>query len=123
MERRLREAEDALKRGLELCPGAAFRSRLLGALGFVYGRAGKRDRVDEVKRELSRMRETGYVPSFELAQIEIGTGNIAGALACLEDAVIGRESFAFFLKSWRSFAPLRSETRFRSLLAQIGLES
>jgi tetratricopeptide (TPR) repeat protein len=119
----LQSAEDALKRGLELCPGAAFRSRLLGALGFVYGRAGKRDRVDDVKRELSRMRETGYVPSFELAQIEIGTGNIAGALACLESAVIGRESFAIFLKSWRSFAPLLSEPRFRSLLAQVGLGS
>ena len=36
------EAEDALKQGLELCPGAAFRSRLLGALGFVYGRWGKK---------------------------------------------------------------------------------
>jgi TolB-like protein/Tfp pilus assembly protein PilF len=119
----VQSAEDALKRGLELCPGAAFRSRLLGALGFVYGRAGKRDRVDEVKRELSQMRETGYVPSFELAQIEIGTGNIAGALACLENAVIGRESFAIFLKSWRSFAPLRAEPRFRSLLAQVGLGS
>lgn len=67
------------------------------------------------------MRETSYVPSFELAQIEIGTGNTAGALACLENAVIGRESFAIFLRSWRTFAPLRSEPRFTSLLAQIGL--
>jgi hypothetical protein len=69
------------------------------------------------------MRETGYVPSFELAQIEIGIGNSAGALACLESAVIGRESFAIFLKSWRSFAPLLSESRFSSLLAQVGLGS
>jgi hypothetical protein len=119
----LQKAEDALKQGLELCQGAAFRSRLLGALGFTYGRAGKRDRVDDVKRELGRMRETGYVPSFELAQIEIGIGNTAGALACLESAVIGRESFAIFLKSWRSFVPLRSETRFSRLLAQTGLDS
>jgi serine/threonine protein kinase/TolB-like protein/Tfp pilus assembly protein PilF len=117
----LQKAEDALTQGLELCQGAAFRSRLLGALGFTYGRAGKRERVDEVKRELGRMRAAGYVPSFELAQIEIGTGNTAGALACLENAVIGRESFAIFLKSWRSFAPLLSELRFRSLLAQVGL--
>ena len=117
------KAEDALKQGLELCQGAAFRARLLGALGFTYGVAGQRQRVDDVKRELGRMRETGYVPSFELAQIEIGIGNSAGALACLESAVIGRESFAIFLKSWRSFAPLLSESRFSSLLAQVGLGS
>jgi tetratricopeptide (TPR) repeat protein len=116
-------AEEALRQGLEFCPGGAFRSRLLGALGFVYGRWGKRPRVGDVKRELDRMRETSYVPSFELAQIEIGTGNSGGALACLEHAVIGRESFAIFLKAWPSFRSLRAEPRFRGLLAQIGLQS
>jgi len=115
-------AEAALKRGLELCPGAAFRSRLLGALGFAYGRWGKPQLAREIKRELDRIRETSYVPSFELAQIEIGAGNPAGALACLEDAVVKRESFGIFLKAWLSFRPLRAEPRFRSLLAQIGLE-
>jgi serine/threonine-protein kinase len=116
-------AEEALTRGLELCPGVAFRSRLLGALGFVYGRWGKRQRLDEVKRELGRMRETSYVPSFELAQTEIGVGNIEGTLACLEAAVIGRESFGIFLKAWLSLRPLRAEPRFRALLTKIGLES
>jgi len=117
------EAEEALKRGLELCPGAAFRSRLLGALGFAYGRWNKPQLAREVKRDLDQMRETSYVPSFELAQIEIGAGNAGGALACLEDAVVKRESFGIFLKAWLSFRPLRAEPRFRSLLAQIGLDN
>lgn len=69
------------------------------------------------------MRETSYVPAFELAQIEIGIGNCGGALACLEHAVIGRESFAIFLKAWPSFRPLSVEPRFRGLLAQIGLDT
>jgi serine/threonine-protein kinase len=116
-------AEHALKQGLDLCPGAAFRSRLLGALGFVYGRWEKRQLADEVRRELDRMRETSYVPSFELAQIEMGLGNYAGALACLEHAVTHRESFAIFLKSWNTFKSLRKEPRFQALLAQIGLNS
>jgi len=115
-------AEDALKQGLELCPGAAFRSRLLGALGFVYGRWGERQLADGVRHDLERMRQTSHVPSFELAQIETGLGNYAGALACLEDAVIHRESYAIFLKTWNTFAPLRQEPRFQALLAQIGLE-
>jgi tetratricopeptide (TPR) repeat protein len=115
-------AEDALKKGLELCPGVAFRTRLLGALGFVYGRLGKRQLADGVRHELERMRETSYVPSFELAQIEMGLGNHSGALACLEHAVIHRDSYAIFLKTWNTFAPLRQQPRFQALLAQTGLD-
>jgi TolB-like protein len=102
-------AEEALKRGLELCHGAAFRSRLLGALGFVYGLWGKPQRARRVHRELDQMRDTSYVPSFELAQIEMGGGNAAGALACLEHAGIRRESYCILLKVWPSFRPLRAE--------------
>jgi serine/threonine-protein kinase len=114
-------AEDALKQGLELCPGAAFRSRLLGALGFVYGRWGKQQLADNVRHELERMRQASYVPSFELAQIEMGLGNHGGALACLEHAVVRRESYAIFLKTWNTFGPLKLEPRFQALLTQIGL--
>ncbi len=114
-------AEDALKQGLELCPGAAFRSRLLGALGFVYGRSGKWTLADGIRCELERARETSYVPSFELAQIEMGVGNYAGALACLEHAIVHRDSYAIFLNSWITFAPIRAHKRFKALLSQIGL--
>jgi hypothetical protein len=62
------------------------------------------------------------VPSFELAQIEIGAGDLEAALASLENAVARRESFAIFLKSWVSFKPVRAEPRFRALLPRIGLE-
>lgn len=116
-------AESALMRGLELCPGAAFRSRLLGALGYVFGRWGKRDRVEAVKHELNRMRQRSYVPAFEAAQIEVGAGNLEGALALLEEGVANRDSYAVFLKAWLSFKPLRGEPGFRRLLARIGLES
>ena len=116
-------SEDSLKRGLDLVQGAAFRTRLMGALGFAYGRAGKRQLASDVKRDLLKMREASYVPSFELAQIEVGLDNRGGALACLEDAVRTHESFAIFLKAWPTFRPLRSEPRFRALLAQIGLDS
>jgi TolB-like protein/Flp pilus assembly protein TadD len=117
---RFQAAEEALQHGLALCQGDAFRSRLLGALGFVYGRSGKALLAREVKRDLDRMRQTSYVPSFELAQIEVGLGNLSGALACLEDAVVTHESFAVFMKSWLSFRPLRGEQRFQALLASTG---
>jgi serine/threonine-protein kinase len=116
-------AESALMRGLESCPGAAFRSRLLGALGYVYGRWGKQDRVDQVKHQLDEMRQRSYVPSFEAAQIEMGVGNLEGALALLEHGVANRDSYAVFLKAWLTFKPLRGEPAFRRLLARIGLDS
>jgi serine/threonine-protein kinase len=116
-------AESALMRGLELCPGAAFRSRLLGALGYVYGRWGKRDRVEQVRHQLDETRQRSYVPAFEAAQIEMGVGNLEGALALLEQGAANRDSYAVFLKAWVTFKPLREEPAFRRLLARIGLES
>jgi tetratricopeptide (TPR) repeat protein len=117
----LQAAGEALEQGLRLCPGAAFRARLLGALGYTYGQLGNKERAAEVTHELERMRHSSYAPSFEFAQIEMGIGNHAGALACLEDAVVHRESFAIFLSAWNTFAPLRPQPRFQALLAQIGL--
>ena len=69
------------------------------------------------------MRETSYVPSFELAQFEIGIGNSGGALACLEHAVIGRESWPIFLKAVPSFRYAQSGAAVRGLLARIGLDA
>jgi len=40
-----------------------------------------------------------------------------GALACLEHAVVHRESYAIFLNTWNTFGPLKGEPRFQSLLA------
>lgn len=119
----LQAAEDALQKGLELCLGAAFRSRLLGALGLTYGLAGKRREAETIKQELERVRFTGYVSSFELAQIEVGLGNDAGALACLEHAVVTRDGYAVFINVWNTFARLRDQPRFQALVAQVGLDS
>jgi adenylate cyclase len=115
-------AEGALKKGLELCSGQAFRSRLMGALGFAYGRWGKDDLFDGVLAELNRLSQSQYVPSFDVAQVHAGRGNTMAALACLEAAVGTRESFAIFLKAWPSFGTLHSEPRFRSLLDRVGLQ-
>jgi TolB-like protein/Tfp pilus assembly protein PilF len=114
-------AIDALVSGLERCPGLAFRSRLLGALGYAYGRAGHSDSARQVIKELEHLRGTSYVPSFERAQVEVGAGNLPGALSCLEDAVLHRETYAIFIGCWRTFEPLRTEPRFRALLSQVGL--
>ena len=114
-------AEDALRRGLDLCQGAAFRSRLLGAIGFVYGQSNKAHAAADVQRELRQMRVRAYVPLFELALVEVGAGNREGALALLEQAVTNRDTYAIFIKSWPSFRTLQEEPRLQLLLQRIGL--
>lgn len=114
------EAVAALRRGLELCEGRAFRARLLGALGHAHARAGDGDRAREVLGELRSLGDAAYAPSFELAQVHAGLGDASSALISLERAVEARGSFAIFLGVWPAFEPLRSEPRFQALLSQLG---
>ena len=79
--------------------------------------------ADGVRHELERMRQTSYAPSFELAQIETRAWEPCGRTRVPRHAVSHRESYAIFLKTWNTFAPLRQEPRFQALLAQIGLAS
>lgn len=114
-----RAAEKALRKALELCPGHAFRARIMGALGYCYERWGVHDRGDAIRQELTRLARAHYVPQFDLAQIHAGRGDTESAIDCLEGAVTGRESYAIFLKTWPSFNSLHSEPRFRRLTTQI----
>jgi tetratricopeptide (TPR) repeat protein len=92
---RFQEAEDALKRGLELCPGRAFRSRLLGALGYAYGRWGKSQAALDVRRELEGMRPAAYMPIDISREVLSLAPKFARALTCLEHTVTTRETTAF----------------------------
>jgi TolB-like protein/Flp pilus assembly protein TadD len=116
-------AEEALLKGLELCPGRAFRSRLLGALGFVHGQRDQRDRVEAIWGELDRLAQGGYVSAFDLAQVELGRGNREAALTLLERTVEERDGFAIFLEPWLTFRALGDEPRFANTVQRIGMAS
>jgi TolB-like protein len=110
---------EALERGLDLCAGPAFRSRLMSALGFCYARGGKSHRAQGMLDDLVRLAGTTYVSPFDLAQVHAGRGDAEAALRCLDEVVATRDSFAVFLKVWPSFRCLRSEPRFDRILSRI----
>lgn len=112
-------AEAALQEGLRLCPDYAFRSRLLGTLGYCYGRWNKPRRAATVLRQLEEIAATRYVPRFDLAQLHAGGTARDTALAELAAAVEANESYAIFLKIWPAFQELRTHPQFGALVQRL----
>jgi len=113
-------AEEALQRALAHCRDHAYRSRILGALGFCYGRWGKKRRAEALLQELEALAATRHVPRFDVAQILAGMGAGESALASLRAAVEGRESFAIFIAVWPTFRSLAADPALRRLMAKAG---
>ena len=105
----------SLEQALRNCPGAAFRQRILSAMGLTLARWGKQAKAEEIRAQL-QSEETGYVDQFELAQLEMGFGATERALDSLERAVDERSTFLVFAGLWPSFRDLQREDRFRTLL-------
>ena len=80
----------------------------------------QRTRVTALAAVLDVVVDRVVVGRDGLKRGEIGFGD--GAARDME-AVADRETYCIFLKSWLTFRPLAAEPRFRSLLAQVGLDS
>jgi adenylate cyclase len=108
-------AEEMLRRALALCPDEAFRSRVIGTLGFCYGRWNKKRQADAQLRELRAMAAHRYVPRWDVAQIHAGLGDAAATLDELEAAAAAHESYAVFTPVWPTLRAFRSHARFRRI--------
>lgn len=96
---------------------------LLAARGYL---AAREDRRGEAEAVLDRLRATAagrYVSPVLLAQILAGLGETDATFAELERAVTLRASDLAWVAARPMFAPLRSDPRFRSLLARLGTAS
>jgi tetratricopeptide (TPR) repeat protein len=111
-------AEADLKRALDLCTDRAFRQRVLGALGYCYGRTGRKRRAETLLADMTA--GDHYISRFDTAEVHAGRDDSAAALTALEAAVASHESYAIFLPVWPLFHSLRAEPRFQTLLAKIG---
>jgi tetratricopeptide (TPR) repeat protein len=100
------------------------RERCLGSLGFASGLAGESDVARECLAELHRWREDGRGthPSFEMALVHAGLGELDEAFRHLGAALEERDGSMLFLRtSVRGWAGLREDPRFEDLLRKIGL--
>jgi serine/threonine-protein kinase len=93
----------------------------LSALGACLAHLDRREEALKIVATLSRMAETGYVPSRAFAQVHIALSNIDQAIEALAKSLDERELFSPFLKLDPEFDPLRGDPRFGELVSRLGL--
>ncbi len=94
---------------------------ILAALGYAYGRAGRRAEAQRLLDELQGLSATRYVSPMVLALVAVGMGEHGRALGWLEDAYAERAQMLSELKAEPAFDPLRGDPRFADLLRRVGL--
>jgi len=105
-----------LKRAYEL---AGRTSRLLGYLGYAYGRAGRQDDARDSLAELDARKRRSYVPSYFPALVLSGLGQYDLALDHLEQALRERDTMLRDLKADAAWDRMRSLPRFDALMQRM----
>ena len=105
------------KRSVEL----ARSSTSLAGLGTAYAMAGRKDEAWAVLEDLENGTGLGYISPVSHAQIYVQLGEKDRALEYLERGYEERDPWLLWNKVNPAFDSLRSEPRFKDLLARIGL--
>ncbi|MGH9702963.1 MAG: TPR end-of-group domain-containing protein, partial [Candidatus Acidiferrales bacterium] len=113
---RLPDAIRELEKARSLSPESA---RNLGTLGDAYGRAGRRADALKLAAELAERSKSGYVSPIYSAEIYMGIGDRAQALAFLEKAFGDRSDWMPQLKFEPEFDLMRDDPRFQALLRRV----
>jgi tetratricopeptide (TPR) repeat protein len=92
-----------------------------GSLGHAYGLAGKPGKAQKIVDELLTRAKTEYVSAWAIAVIYIGMGETDSAMEWLEKAYQDRNASLVWLKVNPEFDPIRSDPRFKDLLARLKL--
>jgi serine/threonine-protein kinase len=112
------QARQQLEAALQL---SGRRPEILGALGYLHGRAGDAVGARRILIELTRLARERYVSPVRRAQVHVGLGQRNEALTELEKAYGERAADLAWLGVRPTFASLHAEPRFKSLLAQLHL--
>jgi serine/threonine protein kinase/tetratricopeptide (TPR) repeat protein len=96
---------------------------VVAALGYTYGRSGRRIEAQQVLDELQQLSRKRHVSPMLGALIAIGMGEHERALGYLEQGYADRAQMMSELKAEPAFDPLRTDPRFADLLRRIGLEA
>lgn len=91
-------------------------------LGYVYGRAGAREKALKTLDELRQLSKRQHVAPGAFAFIYAGLGDKDQAFEWLEKAFEERDSAWFpMIKVFPMSDPLRSDPRFQDLMRRLGL--
>jgi TolB-like protein/tetratricopeptide (TPR) repeat protein len=92
----------------------------LGALGRVYGLAGRRREAEKVLDELLALSRRRYVPPRSLTTVYEGLGDFDKAFEWLEKCYQERANTMIWLNVEPLDGPLRADPRFQDLLRRMG---
>jgi tetratricopeptide (TPR) repeat protein len=91
-------------------------------LALAYGAAGDKTAAMAELADLKKMSRDGTVLPFNLALVDLGLGNRAGALDNLERAVMANSQMIPFVARDPLFDSLRGEPRFAALMTKLGFQ-
>jgi len=111
------EAVAALERARLADPNPA----ILGYLGYVYARAGKKAEAQKMLDELKELSTERYVSPYRAACIDAGLGNKEEAFEWMDRALNERTPFMTLLKFDTVLEDLRDDPRFKDLLKRMNL--
>jgi TolB-like protein/DNA-binding SARP family transcriptional activator/Flp pilus assembly protein TadD len=115
---RLDEAEDAVRRAVELGDRSAI-SR--AALARILAHQGRDAEARAILADLVAEDGSRYLPSYEIAQVHAALGDRAGALHWLERAYRERSHSMVFLRVDPGFETLRGDRAFEVLAVRVRL--
>jgi eukaryotic-like serine/threonine-protein kinase len=110
------EGIEALEKALKLSGRI---SRLLGYLGYAYGRAGRITDAQNMLDELSTREKDRYVPPYFSALVYCGMGEKTRAIERLDQAYSVRDTMLRDLKADAQWDSLRDQTGFQELLQKM----
>ncbi|MGH2620480.1 MAG: tetratricopeptide repeat protein, partial [Anaerolineales bacterium] len=95
--------------------------QVLGDLGYAYAASGKRREAHRMIQELKDLSRRRYVSSYDIATVYGALGEKDQAFEWLQRAYEARDEQLTWLKVDPQLDPLRSDSRFASLLRKMGL--
>jgi serine/threonine protein kinase/Tfp pilus assembly protein PilF len=108
----------ALLHSLPLATGDVEASRI-ALLGLVYAQQGHLGKASGALRQIERSVTTGSEQNLQLASLAAAVGDSSRAMKYLERAYTRRQMSLLFIAVDPLMDPLRSDARFRSLLAKL----
>jgi serine/threonine protein kinase/tetratricopeptide (TPR) repeat protein len=94
-------------------------SRLLGYVGYAYGRAGRTADASACLAELEEREQAGYVPPYFFALISLGQGQWETALDMLERALAEGDTMIRDLRADAQWDHMPPNPRFDALMARL----
>ena len=94
---------------------------LLSARGHFYAVVGEKNKAHEVLTQLEDLAKSRYVPSYLVARIYLGLGDIDRVFELLEKAVDERYGYLAYLEVEPMFDGIRKDRRFEELVRRVGL--